>query len=264
MYLTILAIFVTTSLFAGLVITRVEGDFVSKELYHDNRFAELHNDAVVSIWDFKSDELTLIDHYLGIYTTISFADFTTEMQKQNRYQIESELQQLDEERRVLYANATNNFFRALRPAMSIVDTIMVAGYSAVEYNFFNDDVITQRMWLSKSLQDRIDKEVNPVNIRRMENIFKANRAEYLRALGIIMDPISVLIEHIESGGYVVRRVDYGLRDRENPEFERLQDENAGFISAVIERGVEPGVFTYHQRYRRLPFTTYQARVLSGM
>jgi hypothetical protein len=144
----------------------------------------------------------------------------------------------------------------------IADTMMVHGYKAYEYHVFNDNVIVQRVWISRTLQHRINREVNPFSIRRVENILKENRADYLMAMGISIDPITQLVESIENIGYVVKRIDYGLRTRANPAADRIIEENAGTIDSIIEMAVDPAIFTYHQRYRRMNFVEYQVTVLN--
>jgi hypothetical protein len=260
LFFTILGI-VIANLFSGVIITRNEMGYISKEIYADNKFAEVQNDMIVSIWDFTKNELTLVDHYLGIYTSIDFASFKTEMEKQNQAQIQSQLRSMDEEHRQMLAAATNNLFRTMFARFMIVDTLHIAGYKTWEYHVYNNHAIVQKIWISKSLQEKIDEQVDPLKIAEVEKIFKNNRENYLAALGIELDPVTRQVESIGNVGYVMRRIDYGLRERPNPEFEREMEDNASYIENVSLWEVDPAIFTAHQNYRRLRYIDYQIAIM---
>lgn len=260
----VLLIILSKSLFSALIITRTEVDIISRELYHENIYAEIHNDLIISLWDFNKFELTLINHQLQIYTTIDFESFKIEMERQNQAQIDSELRKIDKERRELMANATMTLFSKMEPRFMIVDTLSIKGYKSYEYHVYNGDIIAQKIWISKSLQDRINQEVNPLNIKKVENIFKNNRSNYFKALGIGLDPVSSLVESIENVGYVVKRVDYGFREKADPEFEKEVESLVNVISDIKESKVDPAIFTRHQRYKQLDYNAYQIAVIKSM
>jgi hypothetical protein len=235
--------------------------YISKELYFDNKFSEIQNDLIVSIWDFTKNDLTLIDHNLGIYTSIDFASFKIEMEKQNQAQIQSEIRSMDAETRQMLATATNQLFRGMFARFMIVDTLYIAGYKTWEYHVYNNNAIAQKIWISKSLQEKINEQVDPLKIAEVEKIFRDNRENYLTALGIQLDPVSRLVESIENVGYIMRRIDFGLRERPNPEYEIESADNTSFIESVSLWEIDPNIFTAHQNYRRLRYVDYQIAIL---
>ena len=249
------------SLHSALIITRSEMGFVSKELYHQNIYAELHFDHIVQIWDFNSFELTLINHELQIYTTVDFETFKGYAERQNQAEINTELRNFDEERRNLMAEATNRLFASMRPHFTTVDSIDVFGYKAFEFHVFNSDIITQKIWISNDLQNKINQEINPVNIKRVEQVFKDNREDYFKAIGIRLDPVTMLIESLETTGYVVQRVDYGLRNTRDLEYEAEIDKLENVITDIIETRVDPFIFSYHQRFRQLDYNAYHIALI---
>jgi len=261
-YLLSFLLFITVStLFSAIIITRNENGVISKELYQQNIYAEIHFERIVALFDFNRQEITNIDHQLQIYTTIDFDRFRTETEKQNRAQIDTELQTMDPERRQMMAMATNGLFRQMRPGFMLVDTLDVCGYKAYEYHIYNGETICQKLWISKEIQEKINTEVNPVNILHLEQVLKNNREKYLEAMGIDLDPISQVVESIETVGYVVKRIDYGLRDQPDPEYEREMDAHPNAIVDVVEMTVDPSVLTFHQKYRRLSYSDYMAAVI---
>jgi len=251
-------------LYPGLVITRSEVGLETKELYHQNKFAELHNDRIVMLWDFDTFELTLINHALRIYTTIGYEEFREYSERQNMAQIRSEIDELGEERIEMMQSATETLYRRIRPRYTIGDSLIVNGFLAHEYRVYNGNVINQRIWVSRTLQERINREVPRENIQRIENIFKDNRAAFLFVMGIPMDPISRLVQSIEERGYVLKRFDYGIRERANEEYDRAVEEIDNIISDISEVNIDPVIFTFHQRYQRLDYNAYQMRVIRQM
>jgi len=258
--LLFLLLFTAFPLFCGIVITRDEGDIISKELYHQNYFAEIHNNDIVSLYDFNNFEITHIDHKLRIYTSMDFQTFQVEMERQNQAQIESELRANDPEQMKRIASATNALFSQMQAGFILVDTLDVCGYKSFEYHVYNGAVIQQKLWISKAIQEKIDREVNPANIKQLENVLKNNRAVYLAAMGIGLDPISKVVESIEGVGYIVKRVDYGLRNQSDPDIEYELDQNPSEITEVLERDVEPQVFTAHKRYKKVSYAEYLTAV----
>ena len=257
-YLYILIIFILTSnLFSAVIISRHELGIVTKELYHQNRFAEIHDDRIVSIWDFNQNELTLINHYLRVYATINFDDFKIQLQMQNRAHIQSQINELGTERIQMMSGATLGLFNQIRAGFILVDTLDVSGFKAFEFHVYNTNILAQKLWISPDLQKRIDREVQPEKIKAVEAIFKSNRDEYLRAMMIRLDPISSVVEDIEEVGYVVRRVDYGLRSAPNPEFEAEADKLAGFVNDVVVMAIDSEIFNFHKIYKQVSFLEYQ-------
>jgi len=256
-----LLVLLSQSLFSAVIITRDEMGMESKELYHQNIYAEIQNDRIVAIFDFNKYEITHIDHNLRLYTTIDFEKFRLETEKQNQAQINSELQTMEPERRQLMAAATNNLFKQMRPGFVLVDTMEVCGYKAYEYHIYNDKIICQKLWISKELQEKINTEVNPVNIQQLEQTLKNNRTAYLEAMGVDLDPISRVVESIEAVGYVVKRVDYGLRDKSDPEFDREMDVMPSAITDVLVMAIDPEILTHHQRFRKLEYVDFIGAVM---
>jgi len=254
-------IVINYALFSGVIITREEMGIESKELYHQNIYAEIQNDRIVAIFDFNKNEITHIDHNLRIYTTIDFEKFRIETQKQNQAQIDSELRTMEPERRQMMAAATNNLFRQMRPGFVLVDTLNVCGYKAFEYHVYNDNIICQKLWISKELQEKINIEVNPVNIQQLERTLKDNRDAYFAAMGIDLDPISQVVESIETVGYIVKRIDYGLRDKPDPEFEREMDTIPSAITEVLVMGIDQDILSHHLRFRKLEYMDYIGAVM---
>jgi hypothetical protein len=264
-YIFIILLFgIVCPLYSGLVITRSEVGLETKELYHQNRFAELHNDRIVMIWDFDAFELTLINHALRIYTTIGYDAFREYSERENMARIRNEIDELGEERIEMMQSATATLYSRIRPRYLIADSMLVKGYMAYEYRVFNGNVINQRIWVSRTLQERINREVPRENIQRIENIFKDNRAAFFFVMGIPMDPLSRLVQTIEETGYVVKRIDYGIRERADVEYERAVEEIDNIISDIAEVNIDPIIFTYHQRYQRLDYNAYQMRVIRQM
>ena len=259
--LLILCLFMTCNLFSGIIISRSEIGIESRELYDNNIFAEIHYDQIVSMWDFNTFELTLIHHPLQIYTTVDLESFKNYSQRQNEAQIQSDMRAFDEERRKLVADATNTLFRGMRANFAIGDTIDVFGYKATEYRVYNGDVINQRVWISRDLQERINREINPVNIKLVEDIFKGNRERYFEALGIGLDPVSRMVEMLEEIGYVVQRIDYGIRDTADPEYEQEIESLENIITDILDRNIDPEIYTFHERYRQLDYNAYQMAVI---
>jgi len=254
--LALILLFFISPLFPAIIITRDEGDIISKELYHQNYFAEIHNDKIVSLYNFNNFEITHIDHQLRIYTTINFQTFQVEMEKQNQAQIQAELKANDPERMQRIADATNALFSQMQPGFIMVDTLDVCGYKSFEYHVYNGSVIQQKLWISKTLQERIDREVNPANIKQLENVLKNNRQVYLQAMGIGLDPVSSVVEQIEAVGYIVKRVDYGLRNANDPEFESEMDKDPSEITDILEMNVDPVIFTAHKSYKKISYNEY--------
>ena len=255
---------IANSLFSALVISRSEMGFESKELYYNNIFAEISNDRIVSMWDFNTFELTLVNHALQIYTTIDFETFMESTARQNRARIENEIEEMGEQRRHMMAQATINLFNRMEPYFMIADTVRIHGHLAYEYHVFNGELIVQRIWVSRTLQERINREIDPAHIRRVENVFKVNREIYFRSMGIRLDPISTLVESIESIGYVMRRIDYGLNVNRSPDFEREMESQVNIITDISVMNVDPAIFTAHHRLRRLDYNTYQMRLIQAM
>lgn len=264
LFFTFLSLIICFNLFAGIIITRSEVGLISRELYYNNYFAEIENDLIVSIWDFNNFELTLINHPLRIYTTIDFDSFEEVMKKQNQAQIESELRSIDPDRQKLMADATKTLFRSMKPIFILADTSRTFGYKTYEYHVYNGDIIAQKLFISKEIQQEIDKEVNPVNIKRVESVFKQNRQNYFDAVGIFLDPVSSLVESIENVGYVVKRYDYGFRDRPNPDYEKEIESIVNEISEIKKTTIDPAIFTRHQRYRKMDYNAYQIAIIRAM
>jgi len=244
-------------LWSGVVITRTENGTMTKELYHDQKFAEIYNDHLVSLWDFRAEELTLIDHELKIYTTVSRSDFEQFMNRQNEEQIQRELQSFDEERLRLTRNATLAVYNRIKPQTFVADTLLICGYQTFEYHILNHEVMNQKIWISPSLQARINLEVNNAAMKKIEKIFKDNRERYFTALGIELDPITIAVEQIENAGYIMKRTDYGLREKADPEHDQRVESSINEISAISEWKIDPAIFTYHTRYQELDFNSYQ-------
>ena len=252
---------IVNMLFSALFITRNEADIITKELYHDNYFAELHNDAIVSIWDFNEFELTLINHSLRVYTCIDFESFKATMQRQNQAQIEKELQSIDNDRQKMIVNATLALYNTMKPRFMLVDTLRVHGFKAFEFHVYNGNIISQKLWISKDLQEKINTEVNYESIQLAENILKENRENYFKSLGIRLDPISVIVEDIEKMGYVTKRIDYGLRDKIDPIKDKEIESQVNEISYILESKIDPDIFTFHKNYRKLSYNDYQMMMI---
>ena len=251
----------TSMLFSAVIITRNEMDVVTKELYHNNYFAEIHNDRIVSLWNFNDFELTLINHSLQVYTTIDFESFKATMQRQNQAQIDSELRNMDDERKKLITDATLALFARMQPRFMLVDTLSVHGYKTFEFHIYNGNIIAQKLWVSKELQEKINDEVHYESMELAEQILKDNRQKYLTAIGIELDPVSVLVEDLEQMGYIVKRIDYGLRDKIDPEKEKEIEALVNEISDITISNVDPAIFTYHTNYRQLSYNNYQMMMI---
>ena len=257
-------IIIALSLNAGLIITRNEMGNVTRELYHDNIFAEIQNERITQIWDFNTFELTLIYHPLMIYTTIDFERFKDEAYKKNMQEIEFEIENHDPERLQRMAEATITLFSTIQANYMLADSLYIQGYKTYEFHVFNGDVIIQKLWISPDLQERINQEVTPEHIWRVEAVLKENVARYFSALGIPIDPITLLVDMIESSGYIMQRTDYGLRDKENPERDREIDSMVNTISEIIERTIDPSIFTFHHRFVKKDYTDYHESVMQYM
>ena len=257
-----ISLFVITSiLFSAVIITRNEMDIITKEMYHDNYFAEIHNDRIVSLWNFNSFELTLVNHNYQVYTTIDFEAFKATMQRQNQAQIDSELRNMDEERKKLISDATKALFARMQPRFILADTLSVFGYKTFEFHIYNGSIITQKLWVSKELHEKINEEVNYESMELAESILKENRQKYLAAIGIELDPVSVLVEDLEQMGYIVKRIDYGLRDKADPEKEKEIESLVNEISEILISNVDTAIFTFHQNYRQLSYNDYQIMMI---
>jgi len=239
-------------------------DIISRELYYDNMFAEVQNELIVSIWNFNTFELTMIHHPLRIYTTVDFETFKTYQQRQNQAEIDTELRTFDDERRKLMADATSTLYSRMRPNFAVKDTLLLHGFKAREYHVFNGDIVIQKVWISDDLQAKINTIVNPISIKQVESIFKENREKYLEALGIRMDPISRLVESLEEFGYVVQRVNYGLRNTRDIELEAEIESLVNTIIDIAETTIDPLIFTYHHRFKKLDYSAYQIEVIKSM
>jgi len=264
-FIFILLFTVTTLLFSGVVITRFEMGVETKELYYNNRFAELHNDRIVMMWDFNTFELTLINHPLRIYTTIDYESFKEISHRENLEDIKNEIDMLGEERISMMQSATVQLFRRLRPRHVLADSMMINGFMTNEYHVFNGDIIIQRLWISRALQERINLEIPREKMAQVENIFRDNRGNFLFVMGITMDPISMLVEQLENRGYIMQRMDFGLRERVDEERDRLIEQLNNTITDISIVNIDPLIFTYHQRiYQRLEYDVFQMRMLQEM
>jgi hypothetical protein len=248
----------------AIIIERNEGGMVSQEIYYNNMFLEVENDRIISMWDFNTFELTMINHDLRIFTVIDYESFKREMQQSNQREIESELEQFSEERLALVSTAMRNLYRTMRPAFMIADSLYIAGFQTMEFHIFNGDAIVQRIWVSRTLQDKIDDIVPRENIRKIENIFLNNRDEFFSALHLELDPVNTLVEMIQGTGYVMRRIDFGLRDTENPEQDRIIESTPCTVTNIYITRLDRNFINYHSRFRRLNFHDFQYAVIRDM
>ena len=260
-YLLICLFVCTSVLFSAVIITRNEMDIITKEMYHDNYFAEIHNDRIVSLWNFNDFELTLVNHAMQVYTTIDFEAFKATMQRQNQAQIDSELRGMGEDQKKLIADATMALFGRMQPRFMLADTLSVHGYKTFEFHVYNGSIIAQKLWVSKELQEKINEEVHYESMELAESILKENRQKYLAAIGIELDPVSVLVEDLEQMGYIVKRIDYGLRDKADPEKEKEIESLVNEISEIVISNVDTAIFTQHLNYRQLSYNNYQMMMI---
>lgn len=249
------------SLFADLIITRDEAGMVSKEIYADGSYAEVINDRVMSVWDFRNMTLMLINYDLKIYTKIDYDNFRIQMERQTDAEIKNEMRNTDEQKRTLSAKATRGLFSRLAPRMEVVDSTMIAGYKSVQYKVSNDTLIAQRLWVSKDLKNSIAKEIPFDSMKKVENIFKHNRKMRLDAMNIPLDGITQLVELIEGNGYVMKRFDYGIRTKSNPKIYATVEAVNNQISNVSNMKVDPKIFGAPTGFKKLPYSKYQLQVI---
>jgi hypothetical protein len=88
-----------------------------------------------------------------------------------------------------------------------------------------------------------------------------NREKYFKAMGIGLDPVSVFVEDIEGIGYIMKRIDYGLRDKPSPELENEIESMANEISNISISNVDPTVWTFHTQYKQLDYNRYQIALM---
>lgn len=261
----IMIMILSVSLNADLIISRNEGNIYSKEIYANGKFAEVINDRVVSVWDFRNMTLMLINYDLKAYTVISYDDFKKELKKQNQAEIEYELNSTDEEARKLKADATKSLFSRLAPRMEIVrDTVLIAKYPSIEYRVLNDTLLVQRIWISKTVKDMIAKEIPYDSMKKVESIFKENRKLKLESVGLSIDSITQLVELIEQNGYVMKRFDYGIRMKSNPKVYASVESVQNEISEISLMKVDDHIFQAPKKFKKYSYSQYQLKLIKMM
>ncbi|MCL1827662.1 MAG: hypothetical protein FWG20_06415, partial [Candidatus Cloacimonetes bacterium] len=151
--------------------------------------------------------------------------------------------------------------KRMQPRFMLVDTLLVHGQKSFEFHIYNGNVISQKLWVSKALQNLIDTEVNFESMQLVEAALKNNRQKYLDALGIEMDPVSLLVEDIEKMGYITKRIDYGLRDKPDPVREKEIEALVNEISDIMQTGIDPSIFTFHKKYKQISYNDYQIMMI---
>ncbi len=251
--------------YADLIITRQEGLNVSKEIYANGQFAEVINDRVVSIWDFRNMTLTLVNYDIKAYTRISYDDFKYEIKRQTEAELKKEMSQLDPERKQKMTEATKALFSRLVPRMDIVrDTVLIAGYPSLEYKVFNDTLLIQRIWISKKVKDEISKEIPFDSMKKVESIFKDKRKMKLDAMDLSVDGITQLVEMIEQNGYIMKRFDYGMRTKSNPKIYASVESVKNEISSISNMKVDDKVFSMPKGFKELSYNQYQLKMIRLM
>lgn len=261
----IVIMILAVSLNADLVISRNEGNILSKEIYANGKFAEVINDRVVSVWDFRNMTLMMINYELKAYTVISYDDFKKELIKQTQAEIEYELSNTDENQRKLKSDATKSLYSRLVPRMQLIrDTVLIANYPALEYRVLNDTLLVQRIWISKKVKDMIANEIPFESMKKVESIFKENRKTKLESVGLSVDSITQLVELIEQNGYVMKRFDYGIRMKSNPKVYATVESVQNEISEISVMKVDDLVFQAPKKFKKYSYSQYQLKLIKMM
>ncbi|HOD54637.1 MAG TPA: hypothetical protein PKJ08_08940 [Candidatus Cloacimonadota bacterium] len=251
--------------YADMIITRQEGMNTSKEIYARGQFAEVINDRVVSVWDFRNMTLTMVNYDIKSYTRISYDDFKKEIEKQTKAEIKKELSELDPDRKKQMAEATKALFARLVPRMDMIrDSIMIAGYPSLEYKVFNDTLLIQRIWISKKVKDDMMKEIPFESMKKVESIFKQKRKMKLDAMGLNVDSITQLVEMIEQNGYIMKRFDYGIRTKSNPKIYASVESVNNEITEISHMKVDDKVFSMPKGFKKLSYSQYQIKLIQYM
>ncbi|MDX9869643.1 MAG: hypothetical protein RBS92_02870 [Candidatus Cloacimonadales bacterium] len=260
-FIVILAVWISYS-FADMIITRQEGNNFSQEIYAKGRFAEVINNRVVSVWDFRNMQLTLVNYDIKSYTQISFDNFKAEIARQTDAEIQIELDNLDDETKRLMIESTNTLFAGLIPRLDIIrDTVMIANYPSLEYKVLNDTLLIQRIWISKKAREDIAKEIPIESMKHVESIFKEKRSKHLGALGLHVDGITQLVEAVEQNGYIMKRFDYGIRTKSNPSIYKTIESIQNEITDISHMTVDEAIFLPPKNFKSLKYNDYQIRLI---
>lgn len=252
-------------LFADLIITRQEGDFVSQEIYSQGKFAEVIDNRVVSVWDFRNMTLMMIGYEINAYTIIDFNSFKKEITKQTNAEIAKEVDSLDDETKNMMIESTKALYSRLAPRVRVVeDTVMIANYPSFEYKVLNDTLTIQRLWISPKLKEEIGKEIPIASMQKVEALFKERRAKLLAALGLTIDSITEAVEAIEQNGYIMKRFDYGMRTKSNPAIYAAVESVDNSISEVSHMKVDNAVFLPPKGFKKLSYSNYQIQMIKYM
>ncbi len=260
---SIMLFFVVISCFADLTITRNESQFITKEIYAYGRFAEIVNNRIVSIWDFRKMELTLIEHDLKIYTTIDFDAFRNEILRQTQARIDKQNSMVDEAQIKQMAEATKKLYSSLKPKMEIVDTTLICNYPSVQYIIYQDTLKINRLWISRDVKDLISKEIPYHSLKKAENIFKESRKMEMDAVGLYLDRVTLLKERIMDDGYVMRNFDYGTRIKSNPEIYKKVESISNEITEISKMKVDQIIFNIPKNYKSLSYSAYQIALIKA-
>jgi hypothetical protein len=255
---------VFTAVYADLIITRNESGQISKEIYANGCFAEVINDRVMSVWDFRNMTLSLYNYDLKIYTNIAYDKFKEEMDRQTKAEIDNELKNLPPERRKVYIEATRKLYSRLIPRLEVVDTTNICGYPSIQFRVLNDTLLAQRIWISKKLREDIGKEIPFGSMKKVESIFKGNRKMKVDAMNIPIDGVTMLAERIENEGYVMKRYDYGIRTKSNPAIYSKIEAVDNCISSVSKMKVDMKIFNAPSGFKKLSYSEYQIQLIKYM
>lgn len=249
--------------YADLTISKTEGPFETKEIYADGFFAEVIDNHVVSFWDFRKMQLTLIDHELELYTVVDFDEFRNELIKQTQARIERQKKTIDEAQRKQMSEATRKLYATLKPRLEIRDTTKICGYPTVQYVIFQDTLMIDRLWISKDMLDLISKEIPISAMKKAESIFKESRDMEMASMNLYLDGVTMLKERVMNDGYIMRHYDYGSRIKSSPSIYKKVESEKNEITQISLMKVDQKVFTVPKKYKFLKYPAYQLALIKA-
>ncbi len=251
----ILSVFMNLS--AGIYITKSEAGVVSQEIYQKNKYLQLEDAKVVSIWDFTKKELTMLDNVTKIYSVVSLEELKSKLKEQTDKEIALQRQKYSDDQRREFANRVKMQYANLQTAYRLVDTTQVANQTSFKYEILNKDLILQEIWISKDLLAKISKEVDYNAMKEVENVIKDIKMSVMRAMDLDTDPVTRMTEEVEAKGFVVKRMDYPTGKRPMTSLmQKEKDEVSDKVTKVENKLAPAPLFAVPQGYKKVSYDDY--------
>lgn len=238
----ILSMFLSSSIYAGVMITHQSDDGTRVALYQDNRLYNVENNHLHSMIDFNRSQCTLLMPVFNVYVIGDCHAIQAQMDtfadkfKAREYEAIAAIKA--EQKRLLDKMTQSQRQEVLGEAVDVsvvkVKVEKIQGFTAQRYNVLVGVKPVKAIWVSEVLTQAIKQEVDLDE--SVVNIGFSKDADKSKAL--MFDPIAVkvekAVESLEEKGFVVKKANLQPILKESMATYKGEDAQTNIVEAELE------------------------------